>query len=200
MSDNLIYAVFDSSGSNLEMGKSRLSRNLARTLVQLKNIHTKSEYTNINFELYTLNEQLQRISLDSRGDVPPFKSVGTSNLELLINFIDTLCSKDQTLSILFFSDLNYKIQDIECLSSVIHKYSDFHFLVLPIGLDADMSKLNILKTISFTPDNVLKAVDYAISFMLGKFEMPRTITQIKEVDEKTLFLDTNENEDEDSWE
>lgn len=200
MSNNLIYAVFDSSGSNLEMGKSRLSRNLARTLVQLKNIHTKPEYRNINFELYTLNEQLQRISLDSRGDVPPFKSVGSANLELLPNFIDTLCRKEKTLSILFFSDLNYKIQDIKCLSSVIHKYSDLHFMVIPIGLDADMSNLNILKTISFAPDNVLKAVDYAISFMLGKFETPRTISKIEEVDENSLFLDTDENEDDDSWE
>lgn len=203
MTNKVIYAVFDSSGSNLEMGKSRLSRNLARTIVQLKNIHTKVEYSNVDFELYTLNEQLQSISLNSSGDIPAFKSIGTTNIDLLLSFIDNLGRNKEHCPILFFTDGNFKNQDIERLANTLKINTNIHLILVPIGLDADINKLSKLETTTFTSDNVLMAIDYAITFILGNIKTPKSLDDILEIDENSLFLNAENvenDEDDDSWE
>ena len=199
MSENLIYAVFDSSGSNLEMGKSILCRNLARTLIQLKNIHTKVEYANLSFELYTLNEKLQSVTVNTNGDIPAFKSVGSTDLSLFCNFITELESKEKYCPVMFFTDGNYKTGDIEALFNTVRKNRYARLMIIPVGLDADLRKMLKLKLPVFSADNILVAVDYAITYMFGDIDTPKSLKDILEIDEGVLFSKDNANLVEDSW-
>lgn len=199
MSENLIYAVFDSSGSNLEMGKSRLCRNLARTLIQLKNIHTKVEYANLSFELYTLNEKLQSVTVNPSGDISVFKSAGSTNISLLCNFITELESKEKYCPVMFFTDGNYKTRDIEALFNAVRKNRYARLMIIPIGLDADPRKMLKLKLPVFSADNILAAVDYAITYMFGNIDTPKFLRDILEIEEGVLFSKDNANLVEDSW-
>lgn len=199
MPENLIYAVFDSSGSNLEMGKSRLCRNLARTLIQLKNIHTNVEYANLSFDFYTLNEKLQRVTVIPNGDIPAFKSVGNTNLSLFCNFITELESKEKYCPVMFFTDGNYQTSDIEALSNTVLKNRYVKLMIIPVGLDADLRKMLKLKLPFFSADNILAAVDHAVTYMFGNVDTPKSLRDILEIDEDVLFSKDKDNFVEDSW-
>ncbi len=199
MSENLICAIFDSSGSNLEMGKSRLCRNLARTLIQLKNIHTKIEYANLSFEIYTLNEKLLSVTVNSNGDIPAFKSAGTTDLSLLCNYIGELESKKKYCPVMFFTDGNYKTSDIENLFNTVRKNRYAKLMLIPIGLDADLRKMLKLKLTTFSAENILAAVDYAITYMFGNIDTPKSLRDIVEIDENVLFSKVDVSVVEDSW-
>ena len=199
MSENLICAIFDSSGSNLEMGKSRLCRNLARTLIQLKNIHTKIEYANLSFEIYTLNEKLLSVTVNSNGDIPAFKSAGTTDLSLLCNYIGELESKKKYCPVMFFTAGNYKTRDIENLFNTVRKNRYAKLMLIPIGLDADLRKMLKLKLTTFSAENILAAVDYAITYMFGNIDTPKSLRDIVEIDENVLFSKVDVSVVEDSW-
>ena len=177
MSENLICAIFDSSGSNLEMGKSRLCRNLARTLIQLKNIHTKIEYANLSFEIYTLNEKLLSVTVNSNGDIPALKSAGTTDLSLLCNYIG----------------------ELESMFNTVRKNRYAKLMLIPIGLDADLRKMLKLKLTTFSAENILAAVDYAITYMFGNIDTPKSLRDIVEIDENVLFSKVDVSVVEDSW-
>lgn len=187
MSENLIYAVFDSSGSNLEMGKSRLCRNLARTLVQLKNIYTNIEYENLSFQLYTINETFQSIALTLNGDIPAFKSIGSTDLNLLCNFINELELNDKYCPVMFFTDGNYKDSDIDVLLNIVRKTRYVKLFIISIGLDADMRKMSKQEIPVFSADNILLAVNHAITYMFGNISTPKNLRDICVIDEGCLY-------------
>ena len=191
MSCKEIYAVFDTSGSNIEYGKSRLNRNLLRTLKQLSFVGNKKEYACVDFKYFLLNTSLteisEKITKDPCEDVPAFKSSGKAELSQLNLFIREKISTAKNLCVLFFSDGNFDVENAQCLAKTLEENKQVHLIVIPIGMDANLKVVNLIKGVVCTPDNILSAVDLAITFLFGKVKMPKSLDELSEISVEDLF-------------
>ena len=100
---------------------------------------------------------------------------------------------------MFFTDGNYKTSDIENLFNTVRKNRYAKLMLIPIGLDADLRKMLKLKLTTFSAENILAAVDYAITYMFGNIDTPKSLRDIVEIDENVLFSKVDVSVVEDSW-
>ena len=61
---------------------------------------------------------------------------------------------------------------------------------------AEQEKIN---NTTFSAENILAAVDYAITYMFGNIDTPKSLRDIVEIDENVLFSKVDVSVVEDSW-
>ena len=159
MSNHLI-AVFDISGSTMEYGKSRLLRNMARTL---------RDITDVSFDYYSLSNELLKIEVTS--DIPMFKPGEKLNLSLMADFIKKIPVAERA-SVIFFSDFGFSFKEADILKDVIRQNPNITLITVPCGIDAQTSIARYLSDLNFSADNVLLATDYAVSALDGLLIKP----------------------------
>lgn|SRR5574344_1164686 len=200
MSLNSIHAIFDSSGSFLEMGKNRLSRNLRRTIVQLKKIHSRKSLLCLNVVMYSLADSLLPIDIKDNDDVPLTKSIGKTNINELCEFIEKLSiSNNDEQVVLFFTDGCFSNNDAQKLKDVLIKNGNVHLISVSIGIDSNLANLNLFSEVVFTADNILLSIDYAITLILGKINEVKSIDDIAVIDEAELFIEPKAEASTDEW-
>ena len=170
--DKIVWAFFDTSGSNFEMGKGRLNRNLCRTLFSLRELNPDSVYEEIDFKTFTFSESVSPIVFEDSGDVKNFSSKGKSSLSVLSSFLIDSCNPDSITSILLFSDGGFDFKEIENFKRFRAENQNIKIYSVAIGIDANVDELTSISDKCFYPDNVLKAVDYAIEALYRKVIPP----------------------------
>ncbi len=179
--DFSIVTVFDSSGSFIEMAKSRVNRNIWRTLVQLKQLRSQDEViSRAKFEYYSWNNQFQQVYADSASGVPVLKVEGNADVTLLVEFIRQKDSASkQPLPVLLCTDGTFKHDDLLLLRKSLLEASHIIPMAIAVGIDADLDNLNTLTPFVYAPENILEAVDYAVSFTCGIAKCPAALDEIK---------------------
>ena len=179
--DFSIVTVFDSSGSFIEMAKSRVNRNIWRTLVQLQQLHSQNEViSRAKFEYYSWNSQLQQVDADPASGVPVLKVAGNAEVSLLVEFIRQKESvSKQPLPMLLCTDGAFKHDDLLQLKDSLLKAVHVIPMAIAVGIDADLDNLHMLTPFVYAPENILEAVDYAVSFTCGIAKCPAVLDEIK---------------------
>lgn len=170
-----VYSFFDWSGSNVEYGKSRLLRNLARTLCQLRELRKDELLGKIEFRLFSVDSNIKPIELDNLGDVPVFKFSGRMSVKMIADFLVSECSLKKEVRAILFSDGNFDEDDIGYFCNVTNKMKNLVFIGVATGIDSDKSKMQKLCKYVFDADNILLAAECTASIDFNEVCVPNCI-------------------------
>ena len=186
--DFSIVTVFDSSGSFIEMAKSRVNRNIWRTLVQLQQLHSQDDViSRAKFEYYLWGSQLQQVVADPVVGVPVLNVAGNADMSRFVEFIRQKDNASkQPLPVLLCTDGSFKHDDLLQLKDSLLESSHIIPMAIAVGIDADLDNLRTLTPFVYTPENILEAVDYAVSFICGIAKCPAVLDEIKVINTDEL--------------
>lgn len=179
--DFSIVTVFDCSGSFIEMGKARVNRNIWRTLVQLQQLHSHDDViSRAKIEYYSWNNELRQVFADPVNGVPVLKAAGNADVSLFVEFIRQIDgASKQPLPVLLCTDGAFKHDDLMQLRKSLLEASHIIPMAIAIGIDADLDNLHTLTPFVYAPENILEAVDYAVSFICGIAKCPTVLDEVK---------------------
>ncbi len=179
--DLSVITVFDASGSFIEMAKLRVNRNILRTLMQLPQLYSRDDLlSRVRFEYFSLGSQLQQLTPDPAAGAPALKTAGSANLAALSEYLAQRDSAAcQSLPVLFCTDGSFRHDELKSFRDMLVNASHIVPLVVAVGIDADLDSLKTLTPFIFEPENILEAVDYAVSFCCGISGCPSSLDEIK---------------------
>lgn len=179
--DLSVITVFDASGSFIEMAKLRINRNILRTLMQLSQLYSPDDLlSRVRFECFSLGSQLQPLSPDPATGAPALKAAGSANLIALSEYLAQRDSAArQPLPLLFCTDGSFRHDEFKRFKDMLFQASHIVPLVVAVGIDADLDSLKTLTPFVFEPENILEAVDYAVSFCCGISKCPSSPGDVK---------------------
>lgn len=184
-----IVTVFDTSGSFIEMAKARINRNIWRTLLQLRQLYPRDDLLcRTNVEYYSWGLQMLSLPADPVAGTSVLKASGRADVSVLSEFIvHKNSSAKQPLPLLICTDGAFSNDELKLLKGELLKACHIIPIVIAVGIDADIDNLQMLTPFVFYPENILEAVDYAVSFNGGIAKCPERLDDISVISVEDLL-------------
>lgn len=158
-----LYIIVDVSGSMNEMGKIHLQRNLCRYATQLRLID-QEKYSGVDIRFYQWAQNISELVLQSDGGVSALNAEGSSNLNVLSDFLSLYLNVTERARILILSDGSFDRDDFKKFLEWKTTHTPTLIRTVAVGADADLLKLKKISTNNtvYLSENIASAIDSTI--------------------------------------